>query len=154
MGELKSPVCRPTHHSTGPARKAAQAGEFKRWATRKEPMRTLNRMRVPPPANSREMRAYMQAILEATGLMAGERFNISLFMRNYRTHLKSGRLLKHSDGSYSLSEPGRQYFIGRLTDDPVVKGQFFSRADVLEMLRNITADRPAQGWAPIESGRA
>jgi hypothetical protein len=23
----------PTHHSTGPARKAAQAGEFKRWAT-------------------------------------------------------------------------------------------------------------------------
>jgi hypothetical protein len=22
----------PTHHSTGPARKAAQAGEFKRWA--------------------------------------------------------------------------------------------------------------------------
>jgi len=24
---------RPTHHSTGPAQKAAQAGEFKRWAS-------------------------------------------------------------------------------------------------------------------------
>ncbi|MFG6446815.1 DUF2314 domain-containing protein [Roseateles sp. BYS180W] len=25
--------CRPTHHSTGPARKAAQAGDFKRYAS-------------------------------------------------------------------------------------------------------------------------
>ena len=45
-------------------------------------MRALNKMITPPPANSRNMRAYMQAILEATGLLAGERFDISRFMRN------------------------------------------------------------------------
>lgn len=112
-------------------------------------MRVLNKMITPPPSNSRDMRAYMQAILEATGLLAGERFDISHFMRNYRTHLEAGRLKKHSDGSYSLSEPGRQYFISRLTDDPVVKGQLVSRAEVVEMLHKITANRPADGWMPI-----
>ncbi len=97
------------------------------------------------------MRAYMQAILEATGLMAGERFDISRFMRNYRTHLEAGRLQKYSDGSYSLSESGRQYFISRLTDDPVVNGQHVSRAEVVEMLHKITANSPADGWTPIGS---
>lgn len=95
------------------------------------------------------MRAYMQAILEATGLMAGERFNISLFMRNYKTHLDSGRLQKHQDGTYSLSEPGRQYFISRLTEEPVVKGQLVSRTEVLEMLHRITANSPPEGWSTI-----
>lgn len=104
----------------------------------------------PPSANSRDMRAYMQAILEATGLMAGERFDISRFMRNYRTHIRAGRLHKHGDGTYSVSESGRQYFISRLTEDPVAKGQLVSRAEVLEMLRNITADQAAKGWAPID----
>jgi len=66
-------------------------------------MITLNKLVKSPVANSREMRAYMQAILEATGLMAGERFDISQFMRNYRTHLETGRLQKHADGQYSLS---------------------------------------------------
>ena len=112
-------------------------------------MRTLNKMIVPPPANSRDMRAYMQAILEATGLMAGERFDISRFMRNYRTHLESRRLQKHPDGSYSLSENGRQYFISRLTEEPVVKGQLVCRAEVLEMLHKITANNPAPGWATL-----
>ena len=112
-------------------------------------MRALNKMITPPPANSRDMRAYMQAILEATGLLAGERFNISRFMRNYRTHLEAGRLEKHSDGSYSLSEAGRQYFVSRLTDEPVVKGQLVSRAEVLEMLHKITAAQPVEGWTSI-----
>lgn len=112
-------------------------------------MRVLNKMNNPPPANSRDMRAYMQAILEATGLMAGERFDISRFMRNYRTHIEAGRLLKHRDGSYSLSEAGRQYFISRLTNDPVVKGQLVSRSEVVEMLHRITADQPPEGWMPI-----
>jgi hypothetical protein len=93
----------------------------------------------------------MQAILEATGLMAGEQFDISRFMRNYRTHLEAGRLQKHSDGSYSLSESGRQYFISRLTEEPVVKGQLVSRAEVIEMIHKITANRPVDGWTPIES---
>lgn len=114
-------------------------------------MRILNKMITPPPANSRNMRAYMQAILEATGLMAGERFNISLFMRNYRTHLEHERLLKHPDGTYLLSESGRQYFISRLTDEPVTKGQLVSRAEVLEMLHKITADDPPTGWTTINT---
>ena len=95
------------------------------------------------------MRAYMQAILEVTGLLAGERFDISRFMRNYRTHLDTGRLQKHSDGSYSLTESGRQYFISRLTDDPVVKGQLVGRAEVVEILHKITTSRPTDGWRPI-----
>ena len=116
-------------------------------------MRKLNRLRKPPPANSRDMRAYMQAILEATGLMAGERFDISRFMRNYRTHLEAGRFQKHSDGNYSLSEMGRMYFISRLTDEPSVKGQLVGRSEVVEMLRNITSDHPAPGWTPINVQR-
>ena len=103
-------------------------------------------MITPSPANSRDMRAYMQAILEATGLLAGERFEISLFMRNYLTQLENGRLQKHSDGSYSLTESGRPYFISRLTDEPVVKGQLVSRAEVVEMLHKITTNnRPTVG---------
>lgn len=95
------------------------------------------------------MRAYMQAILEATGLLAGERFDISRFMGNYRTHVELGRLVRHSAGAYSLSEEGRQYFTSRLTEEPVVKGQLVSRAEVVEMLSKITADQPAPGWCPI-----
>lgn len=110
-------------------------------------MRLLNKLIVAPRANSRDMRAYMQAILEVTGLLAGERFDISCFMGNYRTHLESGRLHRHSDGTYSLSEDGRRYFTSRLTNEPVTKGQLVSRAEVVEMLNKITADRPAPGWA-------
>lgn len=109
----------------------------------------MNKLISPPVANTREMRAYMQAILEATGLLAGERFDISRFMRNYRTHLDAGRLQKHSDQLYTLSEAGREYFISRLTDEPVVKGQLVSRGEVVEMLQKITADTPAEGWAQI-----
>lgn len=112
-------------------------------------MRVLNRMAPQPPANSRDMRAYMQAILEVTGLMAGERYEISKFMKNYKTHLDNGRLQKHGDGTYSLSEAGRRYFISRLTDTPVTKGQLTSREEVVEMIRGITADTPEVGWQPI-----
>ncbi|WP_228894906.1 hypothetical protein [Acidovorax sp. Leaf73] len=91
----------------------------------------------------------MQAILEATGLMAGERFDLSLFMGNFRTHLESGRLQRHSDGQYSLSEQGRQYFISRLTDEPVTKGQLVSRTDVVEMLNRVMAEHPGSGWTSI-----
>lgn len=113
-------------------------------------MQTLNKLINPPPANSIEMRAYMQAILEATGLMAGERFDISKFMRNFKTHLDSGRLQKHSNGTYSLSESGRKYFISRLTENPTTKGQLVNRGDVIEMLRKMTAANPSIGWVTIE----
>jgi len=113
-------------------------------------MATLNKMITPPPANSRDMRAYMQAILEVTGLMAGERFDISRFMGNYRTHLEAGRLEMHSDGQYSISNEGRQYFTSRLTNDPTVKGQAVSREEVISMLRQITAASAAPGWQQFE----
>jgi hypothetical protein len=91
----------------------------------------------------------MQAILEVTGLMAGERFDISRFMGNYRTHLEENRLQKHGDGTYSLSEAGRRYFISRLTDTPITPGQQVARAEVVEMIRGITAENPGAGWARI-----
>lgn len=109
----------------------------------------LNKMIAPPTANSRDMRAYMQAILEVTGLMAGECFDISDFMGNYRTHLVAGRLVIHANGQYSLSDKGRQYFISRLTSAPAVKGQNVSREEVIYMVRKITAETPAPGWIPL-----
>ena len=112
-------------------------------------MHAMNKMTSPPQPNSREMRAYMQAILEATGLMAGEHFDISRFMRNYGTHIKSGKFIKHPDGTYSLSDAGKQYFIIRLTSEPAVKGQHVCRDEVIEMLRKITTDNPATGWATL-----
>ena len=95
------------------------------------------------------MRAYVQAILEVTGLMAGERFDISRFMSNYRTHLENGRLQKHNDGSYSLSSLGREYFISRLNNEPATKGQLVHRSEVVEMIHYITTDAPPAGWTPI-----
>lgn len=92
----------------------------------------------------------MQAILELTGLMAGERFDISHFMGNYRTHLQSGRLEKHDDGQYSLSNMGRQYFASRLTSSPAVKGQEVSREEVISMVRDITAVSAPPGWQQFE----
>lgn len=112
-------------------------------------MVSLNRMKVVPAPNSRSMRAYMQAVLEATGLLAGESFDMSVFMRNYQTHLQSGRLIRHADGRYSLITMGRQYFVSRLTNAPVRKGQLVSRAEVIEMLQGITADVPMEGWERI-----
>lgn len=109
----------------------------------------FNKLIDTPLSSSREMRAYMQAILEVTGLMAGERFDISRFMQNYRTHLQNGRLLIHEDGSFSLSNEGREYFISRLTDEPVVKGQNVTRPEVIEMIRHICAESPAGGWTSI-----
>lgn len=91
----------------------------------------------------------MQAMLEVTGLMAGEHFDLSCFMSNFRTHIETGRLLKHDNGKYSLSDLGRAYFISRLTDAPVAKGQLVSRSEVIEMLRLITSEVAESGWISI-----
>ncbi|MFD4120981.1 hypothetical protein ACFWQD_06685 [Alcaligenes faecalis] len=112
-------------------------------------MRRLNRLISVPKSNSREMRAYFQAILEVTGLLAGEKYKISLFMENYRTHLENSRLLKDSDGFYSLTDVGRLYFNSRLTESPLVKGQNVSRSEVIEMISGIVADEPGNGWERI-----
>lgn len=88
------------------------------------------------------MRAYWHAILEVSGLLAGEEFDATLFMRNYHTHLKSGRLLKTENG-FKLSENGRRYFCQRLQDQKV------SRQEIIAMMRHILAPTPLPGWERI-----
>lgn len=115
----------------------------------------LNKLVDLPSANSSEMRAYMQAILEVTGLFAGQRFPLELFMKNYGTHLapKSGfshaTLEKAPDGFYALTAEGKDFFSSRLTADPVIKGQRVSREEVISMISRITREDPAEGWQSI-----
>lgn len=44
--------------------------------------------------------------------------------------------------SAAYASSRRRYFISRLTDAPVTKGQLVSRAEVVEMIRSITAAKP------------
>ena len=119
-------------------------------------MTTLNRLIELPSANSRAMRAYMQAILETTGLMAGQAFPMELFMRNYRTHLEPkanfphATMRKNGDGTYELTTEGVQYFSSRLTQAPVIAGQTVSRSEVMEMMRAIVAPAATEGWESFE----
>ena len=119
-------------------------------------MTTLNRMMELPSANSRVMRAYMQAVLETTGLMAGQAFPMELFMKNYRTHLEPKANFPHAtmrrngDGTYELTPEGVQYFSSRLTQEPAVAGQKVSRAEVVEMLRAIVGPVALEGWESFE----
>lgn len=102
----------------------------------------LNRLTKSPPSNSRTMKAYWQAILEVAGLLAGEKFDVTRFMTNYRTHAKNGRLICSADG-WTLSPAGREYFCQRLSTHKV------SRQEVVNMIRLITAEEPAAGWERI-----
>lgn len=119
-------------------------------------MTTLNRLIECPSANSRAMRAYMQAILETTGLMAGQAFPMEYFMANYRTHLQPkanfphATMRKNSDGTYELTPEGVRYFSSRLTQEPAVAGQKVSRSEVIEMSRAIVAPAAPEGWQSIE----
>lgn len=114
-------------------------------------MLKLNRLKQSPIANTREMRAYMQAILEVTGLYADEAFEIELFMKNYRTHLENGRLSKdRSSDLYKLTDIGKTYFSSRLSGQPISRGQHISRAEVIDMIRQVTAKTPKDGWESFE----
>lgn len=119
-------------------------------------MTTFNKLSDPPTANSRDMRAYMQAILETTGLMAGQSFPLEYFMSNYRTHLTEKTnfnyptLQKNSDGTYELTPEGYNFFQSRLTSDPILAGQKVSRSEVVEMSRNILASEPHIGWESFD----
>ena len=115
-------------------------------------MTTLNRLCKPPDAITPEMRAYLAAILEVTGMMSGQGFPLSLFMVNFRTHLRPkvrfphATLEKHTDGLFYVTEEGWRFFSSRLTERPVIAGQTVSRSEVLVMARRILAVRPAGGW--------
>ncbi|MGG4603988.1 hypothetical protein ACLPHM_04250 [Paenalcaligenes sp. Me131] len=105
-------------------------------------MENLNKMTSPPPSNSRDIKAYWHAILEISGLLVGEDFDVTLFMGNYRTHIESGRLLKTENG-FKLSENGHRYFCQRLHDKKV------SRQEVIAMMRKILSPTPPLGWEQI-----
>lgn len=117
---------------------------------------TLNRLDQRPFANSREMRAYMAAILEVTGMMAGQSFPIDRFMDNYRTHLRSktnfphATIVKLPGGSYALTPEGKAFFSSRFTPNPAIAGQKVSRSEVIEMIRRIVALCPEDGWSRFE----
>ena len=119
-------------------------------------MATLNRLLEEPVANSRDMRAYMQAILEVTGLFAGQEFPLELFMKNYATHLKPkgnypyATLAKAGDGLYSLTPEGITFFKSRLTSSPAIANQRVGRDNVVGMLRCILASSPPPGWESFE----
>lgn len=115
-------------------------------------MTTLNRLCIPPDAITREMRAYLAATLEVTGMMSGQGFPLSIFMENFRTHLRPkirfphATLEKRTDGLFYVTEEGWRFFSSRLTERPVIAGQTVSRTEVLEMARKILALRPEAGW--------
>jgi hypothetical protein len=90
------------------------------------------------------MRAYMQALLEVSGLLAGKAFDLKSMLGNFKTHLDEGRFERTDDGRVLLTDIGRSYFSGRLTDQKV------SREEVLAMIRNIASLQPIQGWERVE----
>jgi hypothetical protein len=99
----------------------------------------------------------MNAALEVTGMMAGQRFPLDKFMGNLATHLvpknKIGIgpvLEKLPDGNYLLTSDGREFFSRRLTDQPMQEGRGTTREEVLEMIRRIVAAQPPEGWEAIE----
>lgn len=116
----------------------------------------LNRLINPPLATSREMRAYMGAILEVTGMMSGQGFPLQKFMRNFATHMspKAGfphaTLRQGSDGLVYVTPKGWEYFSSRLTDKPITRGQRVGRREIVEMIRCIVAPSPPAGWQSFE----
>ena len=77
-----------------------------------------------PAANSPEMRAYMAALLEVSGMMSRQGFALTEFLGNLRTHLEPkasypyAALRVEADGLAYLTEEGHRFFASRLTIDP------------------------------------
>ena len=94
--------------------------------------------------NSRQMRAFMQALLEVSGLMAGEEFDLKAMLGNFKTHMDAGRFESVAGGKVRLTRLGREYFSERLFSGKV------SREEVIEMIKNITAECPPPNWVPKE----
>lgn len=119
-------------------------------------MPILNRWK-SKSTNSSLYRAYMNAALEVTGMMAGQRFPLEMFMGNMETHLAPkegigiGPVLEIlPDGNYVLTRDGREFFARRLTDQPMQCGRGTTREEVVEMIRRIVATEPPEGWEAFE----
>jgi hypothetical protein len=110
-----------------------------------------------PPANSSAMRAYTAALLEVSGMMSNQGFELTAFLGNLRTHLEPKANFPHAtlrledDGLVYLTNEGHRFFASRLTENPLVKGQSVSRSAVLEMARKILAASPAYGWSAVHA---
>jgi hypothetical protein len=119
-------------------------------------MPILNRWK-SKSTNSSSYRAYMNAALEVTGMMAGQRFPLEEFLGHMATHLtpKEGIgigpvLEKLQDGNYILTNEGREFFTRRLTDHPMQQGRKTTREEVVEMIRRIVATEPPEDWEAFE----
>ncbi len=93
--------------------------------------------------NTRQMRAYMQALLEVSGLLAGEAFELRAMLGNFGTHMDAGRFESVADGKVRLTTSGREYFSERLLSGAV------TREEIIEMIRNITAETPPPNWVTL-----
>ena len=107
--------------------------------------------------NTSSYRAYMNAVLEVTGMMAGQGFPLEEFMGHMATHLapKEGIdvgpvLEKLNDGNYILTADGYEFFCRRLTDRPMQVGRSTTRGEVVQMIRHIVAPEPSEGWEAFE----
>ncbi len=119
-------------------------------------MPILNRWK-SKSTNSSSYRAYMNAALEVTGMMAGQIFPLEEFFGNMSTHLapKEGMgigpvLEKLPDGNYILTRDGYEFFTRRLTDQPMQRGRGTTRIEVVEMIRRIVAAEPPEGWEAFD----
>jgi hypothetical protein len=99
----------------------------------------------------------MNAALEVTGMMAGQRFPLEQFMGNMATHLAPKEeidigpvLNKLDDGNYVLTADGHEFFSRRLTDNPMQASRNTTRNEVVEMIRRIVAPEPNEGWEAFE----
>lgn len=116
----------------------------------------LNKMSKPPVINSSEMRAYLAAILEVTGMMSGQGCALKVFLNNLATHMKPkvsflyATLRESPNGLIYITKPGFRFFASRLSASPIVKGQHVKRSEILQMIRCIVAPTALSGWEQVD----
>lgn len=99
----------------------------------------------------------MAALLEISGMMSGQAFELTKFLGNLRTHLEPKAGFPHptlqveENGLASLTTHGHRFFSSRLTDQPVIKGQRVSRGAVIEKIRDIVSAEPKTGWEVVDA---
>jgi hypothetical protein len=117
----------------------------------------FNRLLELPHATSAEMRSYMAALLEVSGMMSGQGFELTVFLGNLRTHLAPKAGFPHAtlriaaNGLVYLTPDGHRYFASRLTSEPITRGQHVLRSAVVASIRSIVAPSPPVGWAAVEA---
>jgi len=99
----------------------------------------------------------MAALLEVTGMMSGQGFALRKVLNHISTHLEPKAQFPHAtlreteSGLIYVTPEGHNYFSSRLSGEPIIKGQHVTRREVIEMIRNILAERAEPGWEPVEA---